>query len=41
MDIRFVKSLINNPYIEIIALSEPHQKASELYVEVVFKDTKN
>jgi hypothetical protein len=39
MNLELLQSLIVNPEIEVISLSEPHQKASELYVEVSFRDT--
>jgi hypothetical protein len=40
MNLELLQNLIQNPDIEVISLSEPHQKASELYVEVYFRDSK-
>jgi ICEA Protein len=41
MNLELLRSLIKNSDIEVISLSTPHQKASELYVEVSFKDAEN
>ena len=41
MNLDLLRSLIQDLDIEIISLSVPHQKASELYVEVNFQDTEN
>jgi hypothetical protein len=41
MNLELLQNLIKIPDIEVISLSEPHQKASELYVEVSFKDAEN
>lgn len=39
MNIELLKTLLKNADITVISLSQPHQKASELYVEVFFRDT--
>ena len=41
MNLETLRSLAKDLDIEIISLSVPHQKASELYVEVNFQDTEN
>jgi hypothetical protein len=41
MNLEILRSLAKDIDIEIISLSAPHQKASELYVEVTFRDTEN
>ena len=41
MNLDLLRSLIQDLDVEIISLSVPHQKASELYVEVTFQDTEN
>ena len=41
MNLETLRNLAKDLDIEIISLSVPHQKASELYVEVCFHDTDN